>query len=203
MQREGERRYGHLRIADADLLQPLPVVVDGVLIEPADSAEPQPLREVIPHAVEAIDAICTRMLERRGMGGLAPWLGSPSSMTEARPPTPPTTFSRIVELDPAALAALPGWWERRARNDRIVIERRLSLSAPHQTTDGVWTMRAALRRSRTLLPLGMELSMWRHLNGWTKVTLVPRRRVLVRGFYFENGHRALDVLCARMPRELG
>ena len=38
--------------------------------------------------------------------------------------------------------------------------------------------------------------MWRHLSGWTKLTLVPRRPVLIRGLYFENGHRALDATAA-------
>lgn len=186
-----------------EVLEPLPVEVDGVLIDPAYSANPQPRRDVVPHAVEAIDAVCTRILERRGLAGLAPWLGSPSSMTEARPPTPPTTFSRVVELDAANLAALPAWWRRQARRDRIAIARRLSLSAPQQAADGVWTMQATLRRSWALLPLRMELSMWRHMSGWTKLTLVPRRAVLIRGFYFENGHRALDVLCDLMLRDLG
>jgi hypothetical protein len=135
------------------------------------------------------------------MGGLAPWLGSPSSMTAARPPTPPTTFSRIVGLDPGRLTALPGWWERHARKEHVLIARRLSLSAPRQTPDGVWTMPAALSRT-LLLSARMELSMWRHLSGWTKLALVPRRPVLIRGLYFENGHRALDALCDRLLHDL-
>jgi hypothetical protein len=185
-----------------DLLEPLPVVVDGVLVEPTSEVNPLPLHEVVPRAVEAVDAMCARILEKRGLAALAPWLGPNASMTETRPPTPPTTFSRIVELDAVHLASLPGWWEQHARRERLVVGRRLSLSAPRDAAGGVWTMRAALRVRWQVLPVRMELSMWRHLGGLTKLTLAPRRRVFVKGLYFETGHRTLDILCDRLIREL-
>jgi hypothetical protein len=185
-----------------DLLEPLPVVVDGVLVEPAYAASAQPLRQVVPHTVEAVDAMCTKILERRGLAALAPWLGPQSSMSETQPPTPPTTFSRIIELDPARLASLPAWWERHAGNERLVIAHRLSLSVPRRTADDVWSMGAALRSPGPVRPVRMELSMWRHLRGWTKLTLAPRRRVFTKGLYFRNGHRTLDLLCEQLMHEL-
>ena len=184
-----------------ELLEPLPVVVDGVLVEPSGT-NPQPLRDAEPRALEAVDEMCTQILQKRGLSGLAPWLASRSSMTEARPPTPPTTFSRIIELDPVHLSSLPDWWEQHARDERLVIARRLALSAPRCTREGVWAMRAVLRSPGPVLPVRMELSMWRHLGGWTKLTLAPRRRVFVKGFYFETGHRALDCLCNQLIHEL-
>ena len=48
----------------------------------------------------------------------------------------------------------------------------------------------------------MELSLWRHLGGWTKLTLEPQRRVYIKGSYFDTGHRALNVLCNQLVREL-
>jgi hypothetical protein len=186
---------------DEELLEPLPVVVDGVTLAPATTAPTQPLAEVVPHAFEAIDAMCTRILEVRGLAALAPWLGPQSSAPEAPPPALPTTFGRIFELHPAHLESLPDWWRRYARNGRVTISRRLTLGAPRRTDDGVWRMRASLRGPLPLRPLRMELSLWRHLGTWTKLTLEPQRRVWVKSFYFTAGHRALDVLCDRLPNE--
>jgi len=188
---------------DEELLEPLPVVVDGVVIEPAATSSTQPLREVVPHAFESIDAMCSRLLEVRGLGALTPWLGPPSSAAEAPAPAPPTTFGRIFELHPAHLESLPEWWDRHARDGRVTIAGRLVLRTPCHTDDGVWRMRASLRGRLPLRPLRMELSLWRHLGTWTKLTLEPGRRVWVKSFYFNAGHRALDVLCDRLTRELG
>jgi hypothetical protein len=63
-------------------------------------------------------------------------------------------------------------------------------------------MRAALRGLRQVRPMPMELSLWRHLGGWTKLTLEPQRRVYIKSVYFDTGHSALDVLCGRLIREL-
>ena len=188
-----------------ELLEPLPVVVDGVTVGPvwaayarADSRS----HTDAAHVYEAVDAVCARIVETRGLGALAPWLGPNSPTLEARPPTPPTTFSRIFELQPAHLAALPEWWEQNARNERVTIAHRLVLQAPRYATHGVWTMPAVLRGPGQVRPVHMELSLWRHLSGWTKLTLEPRRRVYVKAFYFDAGHRALDALCDRLVRDL-
>ena len=183
-----------------ELLEPLPVVVDGVTVAPVWAHTR--LTDVGPHTFEAVDAVCTRILETPGLAALAPWLGPRSPVPEARVPTPPTTFSRIFELHPVRLESLPGWWEQHARNERVMIGRRLSLGPPRRIADCVWTMRASLRGRWQLRPLPMELSLWRHLGGWTKVTLEPQRRVYVKGLYFNTGHRALDVLCDQLVREL-
>jgi len=187
---------------DEELLEPLPVIVDGVTVAPAESAPTQPLADVVPQAIEAIDAVCTRILEVRGLAVLAPWLGPQSSAPETPTPALPTTFGRIFELHSARLESLPGWWRRYAHSDRVTIARRLVLREPRRTDDGVWRMRASLRGPRPLRSLHMELSLWRHLDMWTKLTLEPRRRVYVKSFYFDAGHRALDVLCERLTHEL-
>jgi hypothetical protein len=190
------------RSFDEELLEPLPVIIDGVAVAPGSAPTPLPLAEVVPHAFEALDAMCTRILEVRGLAALTPWLGPPSGAAEAPAPALPTTFGRIFELHPAHLSALPDWWDRNARGARVTIADRLVLRAPRPTDDGVWRMPASLRGPLPLRPLRMELSLWRHLGTWTKLTLEPARRVWSKGFYFAAGHRALDVLCDRLAHEL-
>ena len=185
-----------------ELLEPLPVVVDGVTVAPAWAADTRPLTNVGPHTFEAVDAVCTRILETPGFAGLAPWLGPQSPVPEPRAPTPSTTFSRIFELHPVRLESLSGWWAQHARHERVMIARRLSLFSPRRIADGVWGMRASLCGPRQVRPMPMELSLWRHLGGWTKLTLEPQRRVYIKGSYFVTGHRALDVLCDQLGREL-
>jgi hypothetical protein len=187
---------------DDDLLEPLPVLVDGVAIAPVSAAERQPLAGVVPYTFEAIDAVCTRIVGTRGLAALAPWLGPQSSVPEARAPLPPTTFSRIFELQPEHLGSLPDWWRQYSRHERVVIASRLTLRAPRREADGVWRMQATLRNPWRVRPIRMELSLWRHLGAWAKLTLEPRRRVYIKGLYFDTGHRALDVLCDRLAREL-
>jgi hypothetical protein len=183
-----------------EFLEPLPVVVDGVTMAPV-WAHPR-LTEVAPDTFEAVDAVCARILETPGFAGLAPWLGPRSPVPESRALTPPTTFSRIFELHPVQLELLPGWWEQHARNERVTIARRLSLGRPQRIADGVWTVRASLCGPWQVRPMPVELSLWRHLGGWTKLTLEPQRRVYIKSIYFDTGHRALDVLCGKLTREL-
>ena len=183
-----------------ELLEPLPVVVDGVTVAPVWAHTR--LTDVAPHTFDAVDEVCARILETPGLATLAPWLGPQSPVPEARAPTPPTTFSRIFELHPVRLELLPGWWDQHARNERVTIARRLSLGPPQRIADCAWTMRASLRGRWQLRPLPMELSLWRHIGGWTKLTLEPERRVYIKGFYFDTGHRTLDVLCGQLVREL-
>jgi hypothetical protein len=183
-----------------ELLEPLPVEVDGVTVAPVWAHTR--LTDVAPDSFEAVDAVCAKILETPGLAGLAPWLGPRPPMPESRTPTLPTTFSRIFELHPVQLELLPGWWEQHARNERVTIARRLSLGRPRRIADGVWTTRASLCGPWQMRPMPMELSLWRHLGGWTKLTLEPQRRVYIKSFYFDTGHRALDVLCGRLIREL-
>jgi hypothetical protein len=183
-----------------ELLEPLPVMVDGVTVAPVWAHTR--LTDVGPYTFEAVDEVCTRILETPGLAALAPWLGPRSPVPETRVPTPPTTFSRIFELHPARLELLAGWWDQHARNERVTIARRLSLCPPRRVADCAWTMRASLRGRWQMRPMPMELSLWRHLGGWTKLTLEPQRRVYVKAFYFDTGHRALDVLCDQLTREL-
>ena len=35
-----------------------------------------------------------------------------------------------------------------------------------------------------------------------QLDLEPRRRVYIKAFYFDTGHRALDALCDRLVRDL-
>ena len=85
-----------------ELLEPLPVVVDGVTLEPVWTAHTRGRRAATPtrRTPTRRSTRCARIVETRGLGALAPWLVPHSSTLEARAPTPPTTFSRIFELHP-------------------------------------------------------------------------------------------------------
>lgn len=187
---------------DDELLEPLPVVVDGVSVAPEWADHSRALADVVPHAFEVIDSVCTRIVDTPGLAGLSPWLGPQSLGAETRAPIAPTTFSRIFELRAAQLESLPEWWRRHSCNERVVIARRLSLRAPRLTDTGVWSMPAALRDPLHVKPIRMELSLWRHLGGWTKLVLEPTRRVHRKTLYFEAGHRVLDALCNCLLHEL-
>jgi hypothetical protein len=106
-------------------------------------------------------------------------------------------------LNPALLAGLPEWWDKRARDARVRATGRLDLDAPQRDRSGTWRMYGRLRSHRLRRPIGVELQLWPRLGSWTKLSMQPRHRVHVGRRYFRIGHRTLDALTERLDEELG
>jgi hypothetical protein len=54
----------------------------------------------------------------------------------------------------------------------------------------------------TLRSVSMELTLWRHLPGWTMLIFQPIRKPHASPLYFRAGHQALDEIIRRLQREL-
>jgi hypothetical protein len=132
---------------------------------------------------------------------LTPWT-HPDPRPRAAPRPNPSAFVRMVELDAARLAALPHWWQQHARQGRVSVTRRFSIEAPRHV-DGTWTLTGRLRSVLAVRTIPFELTLWRQLDGWTKLDLQPQRRVIVAARYFREGHRALDLLVERLTHDFG
>ena len=193
-------------LPEGELLEPLPVLVDGVAVEPVLARRERGDDDDLPSVRELIGAIGSALAEMPVVRSPA-WSSypAPSGGAPARPARSSAAFSRMVALDADRLESLPQWWHLVARNNRVKIAGRLSLAEPHRAgsrTWSTWSMRAWLRGPTRPWPVPVELCLWRHLDGWTRLTVEPRRRVHVGRFYFAGGHRALDTLCDRLAREL-
>jgi hypothetical protein len=123
---------------------------------------------------------------------LSPWTHFDPRPRDAPRPNP-SAFVRMLELDAEQLAALPDWWQVRARNGRVRVTRRFSIERPRQL-DGTWSLNGQLRSAFAVRSIPFELTLWRQLDGWTKLDLQPHRRVIIAMRYFREGHRALDIL---------
>jgi hypothetical protein len=123
----------------------------------------------------------------------------PASSAQSRLPSPvPTarlsaTFTRIIDVHPAQLRGLPMWWTRRARRGGVRVHR-LSLEAPRIDAGGTLRMQGRLRASPLGRTIPVELTLWPWLGEWTKLSLEPRRHVVMTRSYFRRGHRTLDRL---------
>ena len=76
------------------------------------------------------------------------------------------------------------------------------LEAPRRDPAGVWRVRGRLRNPTRTRWIPVELLLWPRLDAWTKLSVEPQRGVRVGRRYFANGHRALDMLCAELVRDL-
>ena len=130
---------------------------------------------------------------------LTPWTHHDPRPRDASRPNP-SAFVRMVELDVARFDALPTWWQQRARNGRLQLTRRVSLERPRQIAR-TWTLTGQLRSAFAMRTIPFELTLWRQLDGWTKLDLQPQRRVIVAVRYFREGHRALDILIDRLTHD--
>jgi len=178
-----------------EILEPLPVYADD-----AGVIDPEP--------VDVLHLPDVRKLARDvgEISALAPWT-HPDSRPE--PPRAParsqrlsTTFVRMVELDASRLRALPEWWRERAGAEPLRPTRRLSLDVPQPTPGSSWRGNGALRPLLHATTVPVVLTLWPHINGWTRLTLDPQRRVAASALYFNPGHRALDIFIDWLTTEL-
>ncbi|HET9728943.1 MAG TPA: hypothetical protein VFR41_05950 [Acidimicrobiia bacterium] len=125
------------------------------------------------------------------------WAGGGTAIAPP-PPVSPRSFRHMFQFGPGQLDQLSAWWSQRANCGRVDACG-LTLHEP-QGRAGEWIVQAELRRP--LRRLRMELSVWRCIGDWARVTLEPKRRVVSTGAYFRAGHRVLDALCRQLEREL-
>ena len=142
----------------------------------------------------------TLLAENDGAGELsastAPCLGIlvGSSPRVSRRVDQSTTFLRMIEVPGTALPVRLRSWRRAVPGDgRIEVGRRLLLGPPEES-GGAYEMTGRWRPSPLWRSLPVQLELWPHLDRWTVVTLVPRRRVHVTQWYYKRGHRLLEEL---------
>lgn len=172
-------------------LEPLPVVVDGVEIAPQRTDERPPL-VAAPDRDVVVDVPLVRTM--------SPWAaGAPAPQRSA---SFLAAFSRMTEVHPGQLDALPQWWRTAARDNRVEIGHRLVLEAPRRDAAGTWRVRGRLRSPWRARSIPVELLLWPRLGAWTKLAVEPQRNVHVGRCYFRSGNRVLDTLTERLRREL-
>ena len=183
---------------DDDLLEPLPIYVDGIAVAPV-SASKAPHAAAPMHAHVSINATPAAVAQP-----LAVRAHPPLALRE-HPETPPVriaslvgAFTRMIALRAALLDSLPDWWRQRARDDRVEIARRLLLEQPQLDRADTWRMPGSLRSPCHPRSIRVELLLWPRLETWTKLRLEPQRGVRVGHRYFTNGHQVLDELCAEL-----
>jgi hypothetical protein len=111
------------------------------------------------------------------------------------------TFIRIIDLHPSRLPDLKSWWSSRAKHGRVRINR-LSLETPWIDAGDAMRLHGRLRAGRLGRSIPVELTLWPWLGEWTKMSLEPQRHVVMTRSYFRRGHRALDLIAARLAIEL-
>jgi hypothetical protein len=177
-----------------DVLEPLPVIEDGVEVAPAPAERDASVVTAVRECVEAVRAV----LDESGQ------VRQQMPFTPTEPPRPlrvarfMSTFSRMIALEPQRLDALPQWWTRHARDGRVQITRRLWFEQPRSVTSGEWRARGRLRSPWLMRSIPVELVMWKHLDAWTRLMLEPQRSVHVGRRYFRRGHRVLDELTRQL-----
>ncbi len=183
---------------DHDLLEPLPIFVDGVAVAPV-AADRQVGVAAAWQVQRALEAVYAPDGDVRVLQPVSTW---PEPERCARPPsrTAPcdAAFSRMIALPAERLASLPAWWRRHARHEWVEIAQRLSLRPPRCEATGVWRMRGWLRSPWRVRPIPVELELWPRFERWTKVSVQPQRDVHAGHRYFTAGHRALDALCSQL-----
>ncbi len=185
---------------DDDVLEPLPVYEDGVPVPPAPVADGWRLADQFLSRREPTGAT---LAVETALRHWSPW----SIADELRPPGDAgrpfsATFTRMTALNPALLADLPNWWSRCADDTHVRVTRRLVLEAPSFESSGTWRLRGLLRSPWLRRWIPVELQLWPRLGAWTKISLQPQRHVHLDRRYFNNGHRSLDALTARLTEEL-
>jgi hypothetical protein len=182
---------------DDDLLEPLPIYVDGVAIAPVYASSGSCAASM--HAHEILEATPAAIAQPLAIYAIPPSARSErpleASVHIARFVS---TFSRMIALRAGLLDYLPEWWRQRARHERVAIEGRLFLEQPERSRTDTWRMPGSLRRPRHPRSVPFELLLWPRFDAWTKLSLEPQRGVRVGRRYFANGHQALDALCAEL-----
>jgi hypothetical protein len=188
---------------DAESLEALPVYVDGVAVAPVPTS-PVEDAYVMPNAHEVAGALRATIAEAPFVMTLPPWSNDARNTFAARPRAASflSGFSRMIPLPARGLESLGEWWRRRARDDRVEVAGRLVLEEPRRDAGGMWRIRGRLRNPMRTRWIPVELLLWPRLDAWTKLSVEPQRGVRVGRRYFANGHRALDVLCSDLVRDL-
>ncbi len=199
---EGEDRVMD-RDEDVDSLEALPVYVDGVAVAPVPTAPVEDVYEM-PNAHEVAGALRATIAEAPFVMSLPPWSNEMRSALAApsRAASFLSGFSRMIPLPARGLDAFGEWWRRRARDDRVEVAGRLVLEEPRRDATGAWRVRGRLRNPTHTRWIPVELLLWPRLDAWTKLSVEPQRGVRVGRRYFANGHRALDVFCGELVRDL-
>jgi hypothetical protein len=192
------------RIHETDeLLEPLPVDDDGVMVQPlwAEAPAPQPAdpRRLAAEYAAAFRAV---LRERSEVRTQPPWTVTTPTPATVRPAVFHSSFSRMVGVSPTRLVGFQQWWEARERDGEVRVTRRLSLERPRPASGGTWRTNGRLRIPWGIRSIPVELLLWPYLGGWTKVLLEPRRAVHANRWYFRRGHRVLDALTTRLAEEL-
>jgi hypothetical protein len=178
-----------------DELEALPVVIDGIERAPERA-------DVSPFAMTTVaSAVRDTAAEAPIVRAQRPWAAGAAAPV-ARSAHFLAAFTRMTEVHPAQLDALPAWWANAAHDDRVEIARRLVLEAPHRDATGGWRVRGRLRSPWRARSIPVELLLWPRLGAWTKLAVEPQRDVHVGRRYFRSGHRVLDALTERLKREL-
>jgi hypothetical protein len=185
-----------------DLLEPLPIFVDGVAIAPVYAARESPVAAASPRAHDIIEATPAATREALAVRAPPAWSGSVSFAAQVPVASFVGAFSRMIALRAGLLDSLPDWWRQRARDERVEIARRLFLERPRRGRAGTWRMRGSLRSPWRPRAIPLELLLWPRFETWTKLSVEPQRGVHVGRRYFTNGHQVLDVLCSELIHEL-
>ncbi|HEY5076623.1 MAG TPA: hypothetical protein VIJ48_03885 [Acidimicrobiia bacterium] len=184
------------------MLEPLPLLVDGVWMAPVRAGDERRAGDLGAQVHGTLEAVRGAVAETLFLRGISPWCYERQLAATLRQTSYIAAFSRMVALQPARLDALPAWWRRNARGERVEIASRLLLEEPRHESRGLWRISGSFRSPWRPRSLPVELWLWPHLGTWTKLALEPQRAVHVGRRYFSTGQRALDVLCNRLSREL-
>ena len=191
-----------MRDVEDEVLEALPVDIDGVVRPPVAARQPvraRPAERRPPDARGVLVAVRDAVAEATAPRNAPPWSCDPApAAAVSRTTVYLAAFSRMIALDEQRLARLPAWWRARAHDDRVVIARRLTLDAPRPRPGGTWVLGARLRSPWRPRTLAAELVLWPHLGAYTKVRLEPARGVRVGRRYFASGQRVLDVLTEQL-----
>jgi hypothetical protein len=199
-----------------DLLETLVIDADGRALDPAESPARDDAVHVGRELVAAVwqhgRALITGSLppatDARRSSSAGPWLPAPLAegtvAPRARGMLPPT-FTRLLDVRPERLGALPDWFTAAAavEGSTPLRVRGLALDPPELVRSGVWRLHGRLRSPTRARAIPIELLLWAHLGSWTKLRLEPERSIHVGRAYFRSGHRALDRLGDRLHDELG
>jgi hypothetical protein len=186
---------------DDDVLEPLPVFIDGVAFAPIYARREAGVDAPSPPAA-VVEATAGTIAPVLAVREIPLWSGSELRSKGSVQVASIATFSRLIALRASDLDSLPDWWRLRAAGEQVEIARRLFLSEPQRLRVATWRMRGWLLSPWLGRSIPVELWLWPRLEAWAKLTLEPRRSVQVGRRYFRRGHQVLDALCAELVHEL-
>ena len=154
---------------DDDLLQvlePLPLLVDGVWVAPVLPAATTASSASEHRYTGPSRAVRGALAETLFVRGVSPWCYERQLAATLRQTSYLAAFSRMVALHPARLEALPAWWRRYARGERVDIASRLLLEEPRHESNGSWRVCGSFCIPWRPRSLPVELWLWPHLDAF-------------------------------------